>query len=277
MEQLLVKYLTTGGNISALLVALVLAGARPLGFVLLCPLFSRFGVQDGIVRGGILLALLMPALPLVLQEFTVTGQPDTGALAFLVGKEVFIGLVLGLLSGLPFWAAAAAGDMIDMSRGSAMGNLIDPGSGSETSVTGTFLFLASVLFLIASGAFFPALFAPLFDTYGFYPIFAPLPRFELAMGAEVLAFLSTLARAGLILALPMILPFLILDVLLAVAGKYIQQLNIMFLAMTVKQAIFVVLLLLYTSILITQAFNTLGSETGNAALLRRYFGGADER
>lgn len=272
MEQIVVEYVSDVGNLGALIQVLVIAGARPLGFVLLCPVFSRFGIQEGLIRGGVLLALSMPALPIVVLHFATVATPAPLATALIICKELIIGVVLGLLVGLPFWAATAAGDTIDMGRGASMGTLVDPGSGAESTVTGTFLFLACVIWLIASGVFIPALFGPLYETYALYPIMEPLPPVDPARGAQALAFLGRLTAAGLILALPLVLPFLLLDVLLTVAAKYVQQISPMFLSMSAKQGIFVLLLLVYTTFIATFVFAELGREAHNPISLFLFLG-----
>ena len=46
-----------------MLVILVLVAARPLGFIAMMPLFGRFHLTVGFLRGAVLASMIMPILP----------------------------------------------------------------------------------------------------------------------------------------------------------------------------------------------------------------------
>lgn len=272
MENSVIGFFASIENFSIVMVALAIGAARPLGFVIMCPIFSRFAIKEGIVRGGVLVALTLPVFPSVLTEIHAAGVPEPTSMLMIIVKEMAIGFLLALITGLPFWAAATAGDFIDMGRGASMGNLVDPGSGGETSVTGTFLFLTCVLWLIAAGVFIPAVFGPLFETYKVYPVLEMLPALNPENGALALDFLSDLARAGLVLAIPILIPMFLVEALLAISGKYIQQLNVMFLSMSVKQAIYVLILLIYAAAFAGYVSGLVGERTAANDMLKAFLG-----
>lgn len=258
MEGALAFY-TSAETAGAGFIALALCIARPLGFVMILPIFTRFNLTAGLIRGALLVALAAPVLPMVLTTVAAVGAvPGMGWTAVNMGKELLIGLVLGMLCGVPFWAVMAAGDLIDLQRGASMANLIEPGAGGEVSVTGTLLFLITVGWLIGTGAFAPALFGPLYDSYALFPVTAPL-SLPPDRAVVMLQLLDNVLRAGLVLALPIVVPLLLTEIAIALAGRHIQQINAMFLAMSVKQAVFLLLMLAYAQILVGYALQNIAA------------------
>lgn len=257
------------------LVLLVLCAARPLGFVYLMPLFGRFHLNTGYLRGAVMVAMILPILPAALAQLAADPTLSQPArLPGLVAREFIIGAILGLLTGIPFWAAMAAGDMIDLQRGAMMAQLIDPGSGGESSVTGTLLLLACLLVLSASGALIPALFGPLLDSYRVVPLFASLPPVDPATGALALGLLDTLLKSGVLLALPLIVPLLLVEMGIVIATKYLPQLNAMFLSMSVKQGLHALLLAVSATLLAGYAVGLMGHPSLSPDALRAFLLGA---
>lgn len=233
-----------------LFLGLLLSMARPLAFVFVLPLFTRFGLQDGLIRGGILVAFAAPVFPGVTEALSATAPLPVPLLALLLFKEMFIGLLLALILGVPLWAVVAAGDIIDMQRGASMATIVDPGSGDETTLTGTLFFLLTALVLVSSGWFTEVVLQSLYGTYVSWPVLSATPALAPELGEGALALLDALLETGLVLAVPIFGPLLLAEIAMALAGRYTQQLNIMFLAMSAKQIIYVLLLPLYVGALL---------------------------
>lgn len=221
---------------------LILGTARALAFVMVTPLFTRFGLQEGILRTALLLAFSAPVLPAVYMELAALPPPGPFEVALLLAKEAIIGLILALTLGLPLWAVAAAGDIIDMQRGALMSEMVDPGSGDQTTPTGTLFFLMAALILVSSGWFTEVLLRSLYDTYTVWPVTEPLPAFDPAAAWRVLEILDRLTETALTLALPLVAAMLLVEIALALATKYTQQINAMILGMSVKQLVYILLL-----------------------------------
>jgi type III secretion protein T len=220
---------------------LILGTARALAFVMVTPLFTRFGLEDGILRTALILAFSAPVLPLVYAELSAIPTPGPFEIALLLAKEAVIGLILALTLGLPLWAVAAAGDIIDMQRGALMSEMVDPGTGDQTTPTGTLFFLMAALILVSSGWFTEVLLGSLYDTYTVWPVTQALPAFDPSAAWRVLAILDRLMETGLTLALPLVGAMLLVEIALALATKYTQQINVMILGMSVKQLVYILL------------------------------------
>ena len=138
-------------DIQLYLLAGSFALARLIGFMLLMPLFSRVPLS-GLLRNGVALALAVPVFPMIVSKLT-TADISMALIVVYIFKEVVVGVTLGLAMGIPFWAAEAAGDILDLQRGSTMGTLIDPMMTHETSATGTLLAIVMLSTYLAAGGF----------------------------------------------------------------------------------------------------------------------------
>lgn len=222
--------------------ALVLGTARVLAFVMVTPIFTRFGLQEGLLRSTLLLAFAAPVLPMVYMQLAEVATPGPFEVFLLVLKELVIGLILALILGIPLWAVAAAGDIIDTQRGAMMTEMVDPGSGDQTTPTGTLFFLMAALILVSSGWFTEVLLRSLYDTYQIWPVLEALPAFDPSAAWRVLEVLQRLCTTGITLAAPLVAAMLLADLALGIVTKYTQQINAMILGMSVKQLIFILLL-----------------------------------
>lgn len=197
-----------------------------------------------------MVAFAAPVFPGLTAELSALPPLTLIDLLVLLIKEMMIGVVLALLLGIPLWAVVAAGDFIDMQRGASMSTIVEPGSGEETTLTGTLFFLTTALVLISSGWFIEVLLESLYGTYQAWPVLRPLPSLDPQAGAGALILLDNLFETGLVLALPILGPLLLAEIALGLAGKYTQQINVMFVAMSLKQVIYILILPIYFASLI---------------------------
>lgn len=259
-----------GREIEVLLLALVLSAARSLAFVMVLPLFTRFGLQQGLIRGGILVAFAAPVFPGLVDALTGAPSPSGFLLVGLLCKELFIGILLALVVGLPLWAVAAAGDIIDFQRGASMATLVDPGSGDETTPTGTLFFLLTAFVLVASGWFTEVVMTSLYETYLVWPVLDLVPLLDPRAAGGVLAILDGLMETGLVLSVPILGPLLLAEVAMGLAGRYTQQINVMLLAMSGKQVLFVLLLPIYFGALMYYMQGEIRDIGGSGDVLRGF-------
>lgn len=263
-----------GASLADLMALFLIVGARPLGFVLLHPVFGHYGINTGLLRGAVLVAMTFPVLPSA--SAAAMANPEmlsAGAIPFFMVRELIVGGLLGLICGVPFWIAIAAGEILDSQRGASMATLQDA-TGAQTSVSGMFFFLATILSLTASGLLIPALFGPLLRSYQLFPAPADFAFPDIAQGGAALGLLDDILRGGLILAFPILIPLLLTEVMIAISSKYMQQLNPVFMAMTVKQIVYVLLLVLYVPILARYVIGLGDQGRFSAEALARFLSGA---
>lgn len=229
------------------LVALAIPAARMLGVFILLPLFTRLGIT-GLIRGGVALALALPfaaGLPGMSDISGMGGVP----LTLLLVKETMIGVLIGLVAGIPFWIAEAAGELIDQQRGSESALLPDPSGTQEAGITGTLLVLTSATVFMSAGGL-RVLQEGVFQSYAVWPAAALLPTFSPNAAFLTLQTLDSLMAGGLILASPLLVAMLLTEFSLGLISRFAPQLNVFDLAMAVKGIVYVVGLPIYAIVLV---------------------------
>ncbi|TSE02900.1 EscT/YscT/HrcT family type III secretion system export apparatus protein [Mesorhizobium intechi] len=237
------------------LLAGAFALARMTGFMLLMPLFSRVPLS-GLLRSGVALALTVPVFPMIVHKLTTTDLPMAMIVLYML-KEVMVGVTLGLAMGIPFWAAEAAGDILDLQRGSSMGALIDPMMTHETGATGTLLAIIMVTIYLAAGGLQLSL-TGLYDSYGLWPIDHLLPVFSKDAAGIFLGLLNRILVMALTLVFPLIISMLLSDIVLAFLARASPHLNIFALSLVVKTLVFSLVFVLYAAFLLSYMNRDLG-------------------
>jgi type III secretion protein T len=237
----------------------ILAGAfaiaRLIGLMTLMPLFSRVPLT-GILRNGVALAFAVPVIPMIVDVLNRTELTTTMIVVYML-KEFVVGVTLGLAMGIPFWAAEAAGDILDLQRGSTMGTLIDPMMTHETSATGTLLAVIMVtLYLVAGGL--ELTLNSLYDSYGLWPIDHLLPVFSNEAARIFLDLLTRILSMALTLGFPLVVSLLLSDLVLAFLARASPHLNVFALSLIVKTLVFSLVFVLYAAFLISYMGRDLG-------------------
>ncbi|MFC7399038.1 type III secretion system export apparatus subunit SctT [Chelatococcus sp. GCM10030263] len=230
--------------------AAALAMARILTVLFVLPVFTRLELGV-LLRGAIALVLALPlAGPLTATMTTDPVLAMTGTrLVVLIAKEMLAGLILGLVLGLPFYAAEVAGDVLDLQRGATLAQVVDPTSGATASITATLLGLVMIAVFFAAGGQ-QLMMQAIYDSYGLWPAGAMLPAFSAETPARLLGLIDTVVSMGVVLAGPLIIALFVTDVVLAVVSRATPQLNAFDLSLAVKNLVFTLLLTLYAGFLI---------------------------
>lgn len=251
------------------LLTAVLAMARPLGMTLVLPVFTR--AQLGApITAGFALALGLPAMPLARETLAAgSAQLDTllppGALWFgaVALKEVVAGALLGLLFGIPIWIVMAAGEFLDLSRNAGMNEAQDPAGGQMSTSAALLSFVAIAIFVAAGGLRLVA--EGLYASYAAWPLPVILPELSPGAGSAMLRILDTLMRAGLIVAAPVLLAMLVAEVAAMLVARAVPKMQTYELAATVKNLVFILMLLLGLGFLLDSISRELGGLPRGAA------------
>jgi flagellar biosynthesis protein FliR len=219
------------------LLAVGLGAARTLPLTWLVPALGGPRVASEIRVGlGIMLAVLV--LPVLLPALNARPVPAWGLGAvgwiILLGRELLVGLTVGLCAGAVFRAAEVAGRLADILRGANMAEVLSPTSEERTSPTGDlYMFVTVVLFLEMGGLRF--LTTALARSYEAVPV-ALLPSMAAVRPAAwlIVATVAKLFESAIALAAPVIVALWIADVALGVVGRAAPQIPIYFAAMPAK-------------------------------------------
>jgi type III secretion protein T len=223
-------------------------GLPRLGAFLAFTPFLGGNILNSQIKAAVMMALYCFVHPLVLSQTpagALFSQPLWAAVGLLL-KESFLGFILAYVSGLVFWAIQSAGFLMDNQRGASSASTNDPLSGEETSPLGSFLFQFLIYIFLASHALTTFL-TLLFETYLFWPPAVWRPDL---LSPDLALFIAGLAAHLMtqmcLLAAPVVLAALLVDVSLGLINRFASQLNVYVLAMPIKSglAMFIVLLLL---------------------------------
>ncbi len=123
--------------------------ARMSGVVLFNPILGRQGIP-GVVKSGFILLLSITAYTMT--DYLPEAPGSILETLVLLGLELFLGYVLGLVMNLFFYVPLLGGETIDMQMGMSMGRTYDPSSQTSTTVTASLLnLLLMLLFFAANG------------------------------------------------------------------------------------------------------------------------------
>ncbi|MGK9168720.1 type III secretion system export apparatus subunit SctT [Inquilinus limosus] len=246
--------------------AVSVAIARSVALAAVLPIFSWLGLT-GILRNAVMIAIALPMVSQVTSELAVLTPLGPGQVLMLVAKEAVIGILLGILFGLPFWAVEAAGELIDMQRGVNGAYLLDPNAAGQASPVGT-LFVLVLLALFFAGNGLGVLADALYRSYALWPVTELLPPFTGETPMLLLGLLDRVVRLGLLLAVPLVIVMLLADITLAVIGRMAPQLNVFDLSLSLKSAALVLVLPIYAIFLVPYFDDSLGALRGVLDLAR---------
>ncbi len=231
------------------LMAMMLASFRLLGATYLLPVFT-WPQFSGPIRAAAVIGLTLPIALGAYPDVNALNAPIT-ELAALGAKEFMIGWVMGFAFGIPFWAAQAAGDMIDTYRGANAMTMSNPLLAAETTTLGQFMNIASIgLFIYAGG--FAAIMGIIFESYKIWPLMAlapPLPSIDIL--PMIASSFTTLTRLALILAAPILIALAITDMIMSFISRGWPSLNIQDIGEGLKNLLVLVLMPIYTVFIIS--------------------------
>ncbi|MBY5378381.1 EscT/YscT/HrcT family type III secretion system export apparatus protein (plasmid) [Rhizobium leguminosarum] len=251
-----------------LLVAAAIAVARALGMIMLTPAFVRLGLT-GMIRSAVAFAISLPMIFPIFQQLAVRGQPTSFDLTGLLLKEMVIGALIGLVFGIPFWAAEVAGDLVDLQRGSTMSQLVDPLGAGESSITATLLTITLLAMFFMTGGF-TLLLGGFYRSYEIWPAASFVPVLNASAFTGILHILDRIMQIGVLIIAPLVIAILMADVMMAFLSRMAPQLHVFDLSMAVKNLFFSFLMVLYISFLVPLLLDQLRESHGTFEILRGF-------
>jgi flagellar biosynthesis protein FliR len=215
-------------------------------FFLTAPIFSYRNMPSQYKIG--LSCILAYLATVTLNDTTLV---INGAFLLLVLKEALVGLSMGFVAGLFFYAVQMAGTFIDLQMGLSMASVINPESGMQTALTGQLLYVFMMLFLFTVDAHHMLI-------NGVLDSFQAIPLNQLSLGAApgdlahyiTQVFLSSFA-AALQMALPIVGSLFLVDVAVGIVARTVPQLNVFVVGLPLKIGVGFLLLLIVIPLYIT--------------------------
>lgn len=227
--------------------AAILCLPRLIGISIFVP-FLRTQFLPGIVRNALLFSLAVFISPQIL---AINELPtEQTAWFFLAAKEAGVGVVMGMVVGLSFLVPQIIGDFIDNQRGTSIAQVFNPAAGGDTSILGTFLSLFITTLFLASGGFILFL-EILFESYRILGVheLVPSAKVDVMLDALITIFTKMIA-IGVLLAAPVVLVMMLAEFSLGLMGRFVQQLQVFFLAMPIKSLLGFSMLFVYILVIV---------------------------
>ncbi|MBT4763068.1 MAG: flagellar biosynthetic protein FliR [Bdellovibrionaceae bacterium] len=215
-------------NYSEILAAFLVL-MRISAFIVSWPLFGENNVPRPI---KIFFALLLTIMlfPVVPRE-NIAFSMGTYEIFFRVFKEVLIGLSLGFLSRMFFYIMSIAGQIISVSMGLSGAQLMNPATGARsTPMSQLQVMLASLFFLAIHGHHM--LLIALTESFKIIKISELYISFEAFGTFGVLVQRITLI--GVQLSAPVLISILIMNVVMAIIGRAVPQINVLITSLPVN-------------------------------------------
>lgn len=223
-------------NLTMLILGGGLLLARVLPVIIFSPVFGGEAIPNE-VRLGLGLLLTVVLFPLVANRMPFLPTAPLPFVALLL-KEVFLGMCLAFIVNIVFEAARMAGTLIDTLAGTSMAQLMVPQLHTDASIWSSLQFqLAVVLFLSLNGHHL--VIAGFADSLQSIPI----DRFPAFSGgawpffATVLRASADLLSIGLSLCAPVLVVVFLTDVALGMINKVAPQIQVYFMAMSIKPVV----------------------------------------
>jgi flagellar biosynthesis protein FliR len=213
------------------LVGFILVLARVSPMFVLAPIFSSRMVPAR-ARGVLAVAISFGLAPLAMhgQQLTIDGMTLVG----LLGKELLVGLAYAFALAAVFAAISVAGSFLDTAIGFSYGSLIDPITGTQSTILAQLYAMVGVLIFIAlDGDHW--MIEGLARTYQLMPM-TKFPSINALVGGADKAFVSIFGSA-IELAAPVMLAALLTDCALGLVARVMPQLNVFSVAFPAKIAV----------------------------------------
>jgi type III secretion protein T len=221
---------TTIGSMGDRALLVALGSTRIAVAFLLLPLLASDTVP-AMVRNAIFISF--GVITLAMQPAISLQGWSTAQWLGLFAREALLGVGFGVLLGAVLWAFEAAGRIVDTKVGATMGQMADPLSGTQTTLSGALLGrLASFIFMASGG--FMMFVGVLMESFALWPLAQP----GLALGLGSLrVFESAFAHfavLSLLVAAPCLVVLYVVDLSLGLVNRFAPQINLQSVSSSLK-------------------------------------------
>lgn len=232
------------------LLAFLLCLPRCYAFIAASQLLPRTAVPR-MARNVAILVIALPIAPIAM-PYTPLFKDNVPLFMGYFAKEAALGFVMGFCITWFFWSVQAAGAYIDNQRGAAIASSIDPLQGHETSPLGMLFSQAFITYFFAIGGFL-LLVDLLYASFRAWPVHETLPLYVEDFPALMLGILDRGMRLTVIYAAPVIGIMFLAELSLAMVSRFAPQIQVFILAMPIKSALAVMVLVFYIPLLFRYA------------------------
>lgn len=203
---------------------------RIIGFLIIAPLFSSRNVLS-MMKAALAMLISILVVPTMFDTPFLTIESSLLLFFIYALSEFAIGLSIGFVATLFFDAINLAGQLIDMQMGFGIVNVVDPQSGAQMPVMGTFKYFLTMFFYLSLNGHILLLDA-LMKSYQIIP----LGNFTVDMNLMnfIIYITTNLFVVALKIALPYVGALFATDFILGIIARTVPQMNVFMIGMPLK-------------------------------------------
>ena len=204
------------------LAAFLLVLSRTSGIFFISPFFGATNVPYRL-RAVAAITTAFLIFPAIVQETVVTAPASVLMFAGTIAQEIFVGWLIGFVAFVAMAAINMSGKIMDMQVGFAVANVMDPTSGQNSPLIGSFLnYLAIIYFLVANGHHI--ILTALVQSFNSVPLDG------LVWNQSMIDFIINITNGvfvvGMKIAMPVTFSILITNVGMGILARTMPQMNI---------------------------------------------------
>ncbi|MCI6100803.1 MAG: flagellar type III secretion system protein FliR [Selenomonas sp.] len=195
---------------------------RCSGIFMIAPFFGSLNIPV-MVRAAAAFLFAVVLFPVVDGLGPVEAPTSVLMYTAAVLEELFIGWLIGFVAYVCFSAIHMAGKVMDMQVGFAIVNVMDPTSGQQIPLIGSFLYnLGLIVFLVTNGHHM--IITALAESFRVVPLLTMQPNLSLTM--IMVNFTNGVFVTGMKIAMPVTFAILLVNVALGILARTMPQMNI---------------------------------------------------
>ena len=175
------------------------------------PIYVKIGVS----------VILTVAISAFIQPFD-TIPPDSWAAMAMIAKQVVIGMAMGFTMRIVFAAVIMAGELTGLQMGLSFASFFDPSAGNTSVLARLLNTLAMLIFIAGNGHLI--LVAGLARSFEIIPLAAG--TLHLNGIGQLIEWSSQIFIAGMLIAMPMIVALLTINLSMGILNRTAQQLSV---------------------------------------------------
>jgi len=195
---------------------------RVSGIFIISPFFGSLNIPV-YFRAAASFAFTLVLFPVVDNVQGVEAPATVLGYTGAVLSELFVGWLIGFIAYISFATITMAGKVMDMQVGFAIVNVMDPTSGQQMPLIGSFLYnLGVIVFLVTNGHHM--IISALFESFKLVPILGASP--DLSLPLIIARFTTGIFLTGMKIAMPVTFAILLVNVGMGILARTMPQMNI---------------------------------------------------
>jgi type III secretion protein T len=231
------------------LTALAISMPRPLALFSILPVMTRLGLPQ-LLQSALIIVISFPVAAPLFFEIQPLQPLSPVFTVVLCLKEAVLGLLIGMVMAIPFWAMEMAGDIVDLIRQAPEVELQDPRNTTQATPTGTLFSIFSSLYFISVGGFI-IIINTIYKSYEVWPALKEWPSIDENAVGRILELFDSLFKASFLIAAPILIFILVAYFILIIISRFAPQTNVFSLSLSFKNIGFLVAIQIYGSYIIS--------------------------